>query len=822
MAANEQPQNIPVGERGREAAPMSVIPEPIAGLLIAGIVNPPPQPGLLGKLDKYELVRVLGQGGMGIVFLARDTETGAKVAIKLPRRELAGDTELVSLFLREAKRLQQLKHPNLVSVLDARQLKQGAFFVMPYFDRGSLAERIKPGVPLPREVILEILLPVAEALKVIHAEGFTHRDIKPGNILLGSDGTVCLADFGLARTVLNDSVIQPRKEQCEGTPPYMSPQMAAGEKEDTRCDIYAFGALLYETLTGKPPYQGRTTREIRDRILAGPPKPIAELNPSVDPGLVSLAEAAMAREQRDRYASMADVAADLRRVAEAKVPLGPHGLGRGLRLPLIPLRTATRRSVAVMAFVVCLSTAFWIVWPHSRLRVIHSFTSPQVPNWANAEPATLTGLPGKELLVANGHDVFCFSASGDSLSPWPWSSKVPGSENSAVVLVTDVNEDGLDEAFVSWTSGTNLGISVVNANAFELARFTANGEPLSSKNRHVTSYLHPLCFVRAAESWDKRPKLLAALDINFGGDTNIPQRSLCCFDYHTGSNEWQYPVGPRISQAELCDLDGDGRKEIVCGTASPGNGYRGLSGQDDDSHCYVYAFSGKGELLWRTNLSGEYSFSRVFPVGLDAGGHQQLVAWVHTDEFYHATNGLYRSKLVRLDHHGHVLDPQYQPGPCIKSCLPVEFRKGGPTHIVCADCEGYVHFLKPDLTFEQKALVYMPGPQRAGTLDCAEARLIKAGRFIAGEEKQVALEYWSNFSDGFTNAGRHDKPMDKTWCERAEIVLLDEGLEVKGRYRSTGRTSPGPKWVAKAADMDGDSLDEILLLNDHVEILKFR
>ena len=655
-------------------------------------------------------------------------------------------------------------------------------------------------------------------------KGFTHRDIKPGNILLGSDGSVCLADFGLARTVLNDPVIQPGKEQCEGTPPYMSPQMAAGEKEDTRCDIYAFGALLYEMLTGKPPYQGQTTREIRDRILAGPPKPIAEMNPGADPGLVSLAEGAMAREQRDRYASMADVAADLRRVAEAKAPLGPHGLGRGLRLPFIRLGTATRRSVALVALIVCLGTAFWIIWPHPRLRVIHSFDSAQVPNWASAEPAELDGLPGKELLVANGRDLFFFSASGDSVFPGRshWSCRVPGSELIRHLAGSGLNGDGLDEAFVSWTAGTNLGISVVSANGFEVAKFTATGAPLSSENRDVTSYLHPLRFVPAGEAWDKRPKLLAALDVNYGADTNVPQRALYCFDYQTGSNEWQYPVGPRIEHVELVDLDGDGLKEIVCGSAAPDNKYRGLGGEDDDSHSYIFAFSGKGKLLWRTNLSGEYSSSRVFTAGLDADGRPQLVAWVYTIEIYHATNGLYRSKLVRLDHHGRVLEPQYQPGTCIKSCLAVEFREGGPAHIICADCEGYVHLLKPDLTPERKVRVYDPEPRRAGALDCAEACLVKAGRFITGKEKQVAIQYWSQFSDGFTNPGWHDKRRDTTWCERAEILLLDAGLEVKGRYRSNGKTAPAPKWVAKAADMDGDGLDEILLLNDHVQILKFQ
>lgn len=805
-----------------DPAPVSVFSGPVAGLLTAGLIGPPAQPGLLGRVDRYDLLRVLGQGGMGIVFLARDSETGAQVAVKLPRPEFAGDAELVGRFLREARRLQELNHPNLVRVLDVRELKQGGFFVMPYFDRGSLAQLIRPGVPLAREAILETLVPVAEALRVIHSGGLTHRDIKPGNILLGSDGSVCLADFGLARTVLNDSLIRVGQAQCEGTPAYMSPQMVNGEKEDTRCDIYAFGALVYEMLTGRLPYQGETTSSIREQILAGPPKPIREVNPGADIKLTQLAEWAMAREQRDRYANMGDLAADLRRVAEGKAPLGPHGPGRGLRLPFIPLGTPTQRAVAFMALVLCLGVAFWLLWPHPRLRMIDSFGSHQALNWAAAEPAKINELPGKGLLVPNKSDLFFFSASGGLTYPERWTCKVPGTEELNIGLVTDVNGDGLDEAFVNWTVGTNLGISVVNANGFEVAKFNATGAPPSSENRTSTSALCALRFVRADESWDKRPKLLAALNINYGGDTNVPQRALCCFDFQTGSNEWRYPVGPRIEQVELVDLDGDGRKEIVCGTASPHNGYRGLDGQDDDSHSYVFAFSSRGELLWRTNLSGEFTTSRVFTAGLDTNGRPQLVVWVYVHEVYHATNGLYRSKLVRLDHHGRVLEPQYQPGTCIKSCVPVEFTEHGGTKILCADCEGFVHLLTPDLKPELEVRVYEPEPRRAGTLDHTDLRLIKSGRFIPGDQKQVAVQCWYYFVNSFENPGKLAKPMDTQWAEREEILLLNSDLTIKDRYRIRAKSDRGPKWIAKAADMYGDGQDEILLLHDHVEILKFK
>jgi serine/threonine protein kinase/streptogramin lyase len=282
-------------------------------------------------LSHYDVIRVLGGGGMGVVLLARDNETGSNVAVKMVRPELVANQQVVHRFVREAGHLQKLKHKNVAPVLEVSDRAEGPYFVMPYFDRGSLAQRIKPGQPLESAVILDIALQVAEGLQFAHRRGIIHRDLKPANILLGTDGRACLADFGLARTLFNDTIIDVEREQLEGTAPYMSPGVAAGIAEDTRCDIYAFGGVLYEMLTGEPPYVGRTTKEIRAQILAGPPKPIKARNPGASAALTAVAQGAMARELRDRYADMSDVLADLKRINEGRMPLGPRGLGRHVR-----------------------------------------------------------------------------------------------------------------------------------------------------------------------------------------------------------------------------------------------------------------------------------------------------------------------------------------------------------------------------------------------------------------------------------------------------------------------------------------------------------
>jgi sugar lactone lactonase YvrE len=335
--------------------PVSVFSGPIAELVGHRLLSPPSRPGLLATLARYKVIRVLGGGGMGVVLLARDTENGRDVAVKMVRPELVPNQQMVHRFVKEAGHLQKLKHPNVMPVLEVSDRALGPYFVMPYFQRGSLAQRIKPSEPLQGAEALDIAAQVAEGLKFAHQRGIIHRDLKPANILLAEGGRACLADFGLARTMFNDSIVDVERDQFEGTAPYLSPGVAAGNAEDTRCDIYAFGALLYEMLTGEPPYAGRNAADIRKQILEGPPKPIRSRNPEANAGLTAIAQGAMARELRERYADMADVLADLQRVNQGRTPAGPHGLARRVRR-VSPLAW-------VLAGAALIALALWMIWP---------------------------------------------------------------------------------------------------------------------------------------------------------------------------------------------------------------------------------------------------------------------------------------------------------------------------------------------------------------------------------------------------------------------------------------------------------------------------
>lgn len=308
-------------EQPLSAPPVSAFTGPVAELIAQRMLAPPTRPGLLAGVDHFEILRVLGGGGMGIVLLARDVASGKDVAIKMVRTDLVTNLNIVHRFFREAGHLKRLRHTNIVPVNEISERPEAPYFVMPYFEKGSLANRIKPGQALDFETILDIATQVAEGLSFAHRSGIIHRDLKPANILLGASNQVCLGDFGLARTMFNDTVVDVGSRQHEGTAPYMSPAIAAGDAEDTRCDIYSFGAVLYEMLTGHAPYKGRGTKEILDQIIAGPPKPILGINPAADRALVHVAETAMARELRDRYADMKDILKDLQAIKEGKPPM---------------------------------------------------------------------------------------------------------------------------------------------------------------------------------------------------------------------------------------------------------------------------------------------------------------------------------------------------------------------------------------------------------------------------------------------------------------------------------------------------------------------
>ena len=833
MAADEQQQNTAGAEPGRESVPKSIIAEPVASLMVAGLVQPPSRPGLLGVLDHYELLRELGKGGMGLVFLARDTESGRMVTVKMVRTEFRAEPRVVHRFLLEARHLQKLKAPGIVPVLEICERGEGSYLVMPYFERGSLAGRMQPGKTEDAATALQISSTLAGALSFAHRKGITHRDLKPANILLGNDGSVCLADFGLARTVFNDSILDLDRDQCEGTPAYMSPAVAAGEAEDTRCDIYSLGAVLYEMLTGQPPYQGSSSRAVRDQIIVGPPKPIREINPKADPQLTQIAEWAMARAHRDRYASMADLAGDLRRIGMEQQPIGPHAFAR--QVPWTFVLGKNTGLLAVAAGGVTVLVLALMLWPNAGNKdlkkfpasqsangleatnspwAINSFDPKQVLHWDKAVAVDAGGVPGKELLVISDNRLLAVSSNGHVRKFWPLAAPFPAELTQ--LLVTE-GHDGLKYGlFLGWSRGTSNGIVELNANFFEGKHFEAHGAERDPRDTGVASVLIPFRLLTSEESRDGRKKMIAAIQTNF----SKKPRGLCCFDYETGRMEWQRLVGPMLENLECLDVDGDGLKDFICGSGSSGNGNVAEDGTDD-SHSYIFAWSSAGKPLWCTNMSGTNSGAQVLAADLEGRGQKNILVWVHRNEHHHSANESVPSKIVQLDYQGNVVR-SYEPATCLQSCLVADLNHDGREEIICSDCMGDIHILGPHLDLISTKNVFDGGIRRPGKVDRAEVRLIAATSLLKPGTLNLLVQCWMTRQDSAKNLGDHRRPLDPNWEERPEIVVLDTDLNRLAHYAASERLDSGIPWAVQAADLDGDGVDEILSLSDHVEILKLK
>jgi serine/threonine-protein kinase len=274
-----------------------------------------------GGLPDFEIQELVAEGGMGIVFRARDTLLDRIVAIKVIREELAGEPEYQELFLREARTQAQLDSPHIVRMYGAgrARMNSGArvsFLAMEYVEGGTLADLLERGGPLEAEDARRLMLEVAQGLLDAERRGIVHRDIKPGNLLLDGNGSVKIADFGLAKLVSEADSSPTLQGAVVGTPRYMAPEQARGDHVDQRADMYALGCTFYHLLSGRAPFQGDTPLAIIYQHLTNDPIPLAELNRDVPPSLRAIIERLMNKNPDRRYADCAELV----RALEAAAP----------------------------------------------------------------------------------------------------------------------------------------------------------------------------------------------------------------------------------------------------------------------------------------------------------------------------------------------------------------------------------------------------------------------------------------------------------------------------------------------------------------------
>jgi serine/threonine protein kinase/formylglycine-generating enzyme required for sulfatase activity len=270
------------------------------------------------EIGRYRIVRVLGLGGFGTVYLAQDDQLQRRVAIKVPHRELISRVEHAEAYLAEARTVARLDHPHIVPVFDIGSTENYPFFlVSKYVDGCTLAQKIRNERLSIRETI-DLVACVAEALHYAHRMGFVHRDIKPGNILLDAQGKPYIADFGLA---LKDTNVGKGPKQV-GTPHYMSPEQARGEghRVDGRSDVFSLGVVAYELLTGKRPFHADSRSELMEQITSFEARPLRQINEAIPRELERICFKALSKRVADRYMTAQDFADDLRHVGAQQGP----------------------------------------------------------------------------------------------------------------------------------------------------------------------------------------------------------------------------------------------------------------------------------------------------------------------------------------------------------------------------------------------------------------------------------------------------------------------------------------------------------------------
>ncbi len=320
-------------------------------------------PDLIGS---YKAERVIGRGGMGVVYKAHHQELNRTVAVKMILSGTYAGAEDVTRFLAEAEAVAALHHPNIVQIYEVGKHNGSPYMVLEYVSGGTLAHRLRGKPLLPRDAA-EVVEQLARGMEAAHQTGLVHRDLKPGNVLLtslptegeepGPLGTAKITDFGLAKKIEGNNDLT-RTGAVMGTPSYMAPEQAKGETKRVgpEADVYALGAILYECLTGRPPFVGPTTMDILMQVISNEPVPPRQLQPSIPRDLETICLKCLQKEPRQRYADAQTLAEDLQCFKEGK-PIIARPVGKVERaVKWVKRNPAVASLVATVLLVLVLGT----------------------------------------------------------------------------------------------------------------------------------------------------------------------------------------------------------------------------------------------------------------------------------------------------------------------------------------------------------------------------------------------------------------------------------------------------------------------------------
>lgn len=271
-------------------------------------------------IDHYEIIRMLGHGGMSRVYLATDSESQSKVVLKFLNDDLIGDIAVFERYRRESEIGSRLNHPYIQHMLNTTEKRSEEYLVVEYIEGRTLRHVLEEyeGQPLPVEEALRITKQICDAVAYCHEQGVYHRDLKPENIMLQLDGNVKIIDFGIALLEGARRVTWRGLSGTVGTPDYMAPEQLRGERGTASSDIYAVGMMLYEMLCGRTPFDGENVFAVMNQHVSHDPPSILQYNPHLSPALATVVMHAIRRDREKRYKSMRALHADLLHLGEVK------------------------------------------------------------------------------------------------------------------------------------------------------------------------------------------------------------------------------------------------------------------------------------------------------------------------------------------------------------------------------------------------------------------------------------------------------------------------------------------------------------------------
>src|SRR5438270_8852507 len=315
------------------------------------------------QVDHYEIIRMLGHGGMNRVYLARDVSNQQEVVLKFPNDDLIGNIAVFERYKREAEIGNRLHHPYVQQLLNTDEKRSEEYLVVEYIKGQTLRAVLEEHAPnpLPIAEAIRITLQICDALAYCHEQGIFHRDIKPENIMIQEDGNIIIIDFGIALLEGARRVTWRGLSGTVGTPDYMSPEQLKGERGMAGSDIYAVGVILYEMLCGHTPFEGENIFAIMNQHVSQDPPSILLANPQLSPELATVVMRAIRRDRDKRYRTMSDFLHDLHNLEEVKpVPYEPEvpHLNQSGRTVI----TATLLTIAILLVIITL--AFLVQFAH--------------------------------------------------------------------------------------------------------------------------------------------------------------------------------------------------------------------------------------------------------------------------------------------------------------------------------------------------------------------------------------------------------------------------------------------------------------------------